>query len=120
MSKTTSLANSFIEGFTQEELTCSGLGNYWQTNIVENVCGSQDGEGGLPNNSANIMIILFILLFVETLLTCRGFVLSVKNYKHCGTNYMFGEDLANGKVIGGGQDEDDVTVDDAQELDGDD
>ena len=111
----TSLANEFIQGFTQEELTCKSLGDNWQQNVVESICGDSDEDGttSMAQNSANLLITLFILMFVEMLLVMRGFVLSVKNYKHASDSYLLNQ--ANAKD----DNFDTATVDEAHDLEND-
>lgn len=124
VSEETQVANTFIEGFTQEELTCSSLGDYWQRDVVGNICGNPEkGTGSLAQISANLLITLYISLLVQSLITVGGFLLTTKSYKQASSSYTFGSGaaLTAGDVQGVDDDvkEDMETVDEAKDLDDD-
>lgn len=88
----TALANAFIQDFTKEELTCSGIGDYWQSAVIHNVCGdpNQSDKPSVAQHTANLIITLMILLIIETILIIDAFILSVQNYKQVGQIYRIG------------------------------
>ena len=105
-------------------MTCSSLGDYWQKNVVGNICGNPStGTGSLAQISANLLVTLYISLLAQTLITVCGFLLATKSYKQASSNYSFGSGaaLTAGDVQGVDDDvkEDMETVDEAKDLDDD-